>query len=279
MSASGRAIRLLTLNVNGLGSPQRTAAMLQFAVIACARPEVICLQELHVHDASVLTARLASGRGPGLPYKCMHFASLGSSHARGVAILLSHRLSGLAGTSVSHACDAHGRLVRVDLSVLGRLFSVLSLYAPNAGLGNAEFFDTSLRPFLPPDRLCLVGGDFNCVLSDLDQSSPGSARKAGGATLRAVMDGAGLADAYRHLAPSGREYTHLATNGQSAARLDRWLVSAPCLPWVGAVQHLHGGPGDHAGALLTLLIPDMPSFGPGLCSFPLHVLSESSGPV
>ena len=92
MSTSGRAIRLLTLNVNGLGGPSRTAAMLEFVVKVCGRPEVVCLQELHVHDASILSARLASGHGPGMPYKCVHFASLGSSHARGVAVLLSHRI-------------------------------------------------------------------------------------------------------------------------------------------------------------------------------------------
>jgi hypothetical protein len=93
--------------------------MLRFVVSVCKEPEVVCLQELHVHDASVLPARLAAGCGPGLPYQCVHFASLGSSHARGVAILLSPRLAHLAGTSVSHACDALGRLVRVDLTLLG----------------------------------------------------------------------------------------------------------------------------------------------------------------
>jgi exonuclease III len=137
MNASGRAIRLLTLNVNGLGGPSRAAAMLEFVVSVCGQPDVVCLQELHVHDASILPARLASGRGPGLPYKCAHFASLGTSHARGVAVLLSSRISGLAGTAIAHASDPHGRLVRVDLTLLGRQLSLVSLYAPNAGLGNA----------------------------------------------------------------------------------------------------------------------------------------------
>ena len=275
MNASGRAIRLLTLNVNGLGGPSRAAAMLEFVVSVCGQPDVVCLQELHVHDASVLSARLASGRGPGLPFKCAHFASLGTSHARGVAVLLSNRISGLAGTAITHASDPHGRLVRVDLTLLGRQLSLVSLYAPNAGLGNAAFFNDELRPFLPPDRLCLVGGDFNCILDALDQSSAGVGRFSGAATLRAVMHGAGLVDAYRHLAPAGREYTHIDTHGHSAARLDRWLVPQPCLSWVGSVQHLHGGPGDHAGTLLSLLLPDMPSFGPGICSFPLHVLYDT----
>ena len=275
MTHHGQAVQLLTLNVNGMGGPAKTAAIMQFLVRLCRKPDIVCLQELKMHDASVLEARLASGRGSGLPFKCVHFASLGSSHARGVAVLISHRLLGMASPEVSHAADVHGRLVRVDLTLLGRSLSVLSVYAPNSG--QAQFFEQELQPFLPHDRLCLVGGDFNCFVDQLDQSSSGTHRLCGAATLRGLMAAAGLVDAYRHLAPAGREYTHLGTHGLSAARLDRWLVPGACLSWVGSLEHVHGAPSDHAGALLTLQLPDMPSFGPGLSCFPLHVLYD--GPL
>jgi exonuclease III len=108
MTAAARALRLLTLNVNGLGGPARTAAALQYVVSVCGAPDIVCLQELKVHDVSILQARLAFGRGQGLPYKCEHFASVGSSHARGVAVLLSPRLAGLTSTPASHASDAEG---------------------------------------------------------------------------------------------------------------------------------------------------------------------------
>ena len=242
MTPDGQAIRLLTLNVNGMGGPSKTAAILQFVVRVCGKPDIVCLQELKLHDASMLGARLASGRGSGLPYKCGHYASMGSSHARGVAVLLSHRLLAMASPEVAHVSDSQGRLVRVDLTLLGRRLSVLSVYAPNSGQG--QFFNDSLQPLLPADRLCLVGGDFNCIVDQQrDQSSSGSNRLAGAGTLRAVMDGAGLVDAYRHLAPAGREYTHIGTHGMSAARLDRWLLPTSCLPWLGSLQHMHGAPG------------------------------------
>ena len=266
-----RGLRLLTVNVNGMGSPKKAAALLQYVVSICGNPDIICVQELKLHTPSILETLLACGGGPGLPYKCISYVSIGTSHSRGVAVLMSERCHASLTGDVTHARDSDGRIVRVDFAVQGKALSVLSVYAPNTG--QAAFFH-QLQAFLPLDRLCFVGGDFNCIAHQDDQTSTGTSRMSGAASLISAMDGAGLVDAYRQLHPSGREFTHVCTSGQSSARLDRWLVPETCIPWGMRVSHEWGAPGDHAGVLLHVAMPDMPSLGRGICSFPLHVLYD-----
>ena len=60
-----------------------------------------------------------------------------------------------------------------------------------------------------------------------------SHRHVGALEFEAVQVGHGLVDAWRHLHPEGPGVTHVAANGRSAARLDRWYVAAPLLPFLG----------------------------------------------
>ena len=269
MPATARGLRLLTLNVNSLGGPSRAAAHLHFIVRCCGDPDIVCLQELKLSDHTALLAALATGRGPALPYHAAAFSSLGSDAARGVAILVRDHLPQATLPPDASYRDAEGRVVRVDLSVGSYQLSILSVYAPNQQQG--AFFE-SLLPALPAGRLCLVGGDFNCITDSLDQSNDGGHRLAGAAQLRSLMSAAGLVDPFRAQNPTQRAYTHVGTNRASAARLDRWLVSEACLPQVQSVCHRDGGPGDHAGVLLHLSLPGLPSLGPGLRALPTQVL-------
>ena len=274
---SGRraaGLRLLTLNVNGL-TARKAPHLLHYLVEVCGQPDIVCLQELKLSDASQLEAALVAGRGSGLPYHAVCASSMGTSHSKGVAVLAS------LGSSVSvvsdlaaPARDAEGRVVRVDMECFGTSFSVASVYAPNAG--HAAFFN-SLDQYLPTDRPCLLGGDFNCILDgQLDQTNNGRSRLAGAPSLKGVMERQQLVDALRVKYPNaGVEHiTHFDTHRSSAARLDRWLMPQQWGAWVSEVKVVWGAPGDHAGVLLELRPPSSPSFGPGLRCFPVHVLYD-----
>ena len=269
MSRQQRGLRLLTLNVNGLGSPRRARALLHYLCTVCRSPDVVLLQELKVRDTPALTAALTAGRGQGIPYHAVCYDKCGTDHSCGVAILIN--LNGF----VSHlpdspsAVDADGRVVRVDASFCNQPLSILSVYAPNTS--RVAFFN-NLRNFLPSNRLCIVGGDFNCILDPQDQTNNGQARLAGGAALGALMQDYELHDVFRRLHPSGNEFTHVDTHRHSAARLDRFLASSACVSWVHAVRHEWGAPGDHAAVLMDMCIPGRPTMGPGLLSFPSFVL-------
>lgn len=269
MSRSHGGLKVLTVNVNGLGCPGRARVLLHFLTVVCSSPDIIILQELKLPDSAAVTAALAAGRGQGLPYHAACYDNCGSSLSRGVAVLvkLHECISDLP--DAPSAVDADGRVVRVDFSYCNTPMSVLSVYAPNRG--RAAFFE-SVRAFIPSNRECVIGGDFNCILEPMDQTSTGLSRFNGSLALKTLMHDHSLVDAYRSLNPDGKEFTHTDTHRASSARLDRFLISSACSTWVQSVKHMWGAPGDHAAVLMHMHAPGQASMGPGLLSFPCLVL-------
>jgi exonuclease III len=81
-----------------------------------------------------------------------------------------------------------------------------NIYAPSSSRMRAEFFDALPRDF-PPHFLHIVGGDFNCAISDLDSANPTASTTAGVYQLEQWMDSLSLIDIYRHQNPLGQVYT------------------------------------------------------------------------
>src|SRR6478672_1040613 len=264
MSHSPRGLRLLTLNVNGLGGPGKVSALLRFMSVACDYPDIVCLQEVKLADADGLTAILQAGRGPGVPFQGRHYYNPGTDHSCGVAILVRNNPAFSKLPDAPSAVDSGGRVLRIDFECMQHALSVMCIYAPNTERG--AFFDC-LEQYMPPDRMVFMGGDFNCICHMLDQTSRGTHRLAGSQQLLHLMHSHTLVDAFRTQHPQAKEFTHLGTSAASSARLDRWLVSVGCLPWVSRISHVHGSPSDQAGVLVSLLPPDLPAFGPGRWQF------------
>ncbi|CAL8464455.1 g3990 [Coccomyxa elongata] len=91
----------------------------------------------------------------------------------------------------------------------------------------------------------------------LDPASPPGQTTLGYWTgLRHVETDHSLYDVWRDLNSDRRTFTHIATSGQSAARLDRWLISEQLRARVSkephAIGHVIGYPGDHLGVSLSL---------------------------
>ena len=150
-----------------------------------------------------------------------------------------------------------------------------SVYAPSIGADRAAFF-TDLAVQLTTDRHLLVGGDWNCVLQPADEQQPCHSRQVGAAALAALMAQFNLVDAWPGHG-RGRGYTHPATAKPcSAARLDRWLVSAAVLPWLRGIDRVLGAPGDHHGVRLRVAIPGLPPLGQSGWAFPTYILYHPS---
>jgi len=274
MSSQEAGLRLLTLNVNGLGSPAKVATLMRFLETVGGRPHVVCLQEVKLADAGELESLLSSAAGAAMPFRGKLYYNAGSDHSRGVAILVcdDRFLSDLP--DAPSAVDPEGRIIRVDCTCMHHPVSIVSVYAPTEQACRAPFFQ-SIQSYLPAGRVALLGGDWNCVLSGhLDQSSQGTSRLAGSGSLTQLMADVSLTDAFRERHPNMREYTHVCTSQQSAARLDRWLLSRVCASWLQSVRHVAGSPGDHDGVIMHLAVPRLPIFGPGKWGFPVHILHD-----
>jgi len=274
------SLALVCLNVQGLTGP-KLVHLLSW------------LKEQHV-DAAVLTETCCTSspedllcRQPGagvlLP-GARFFHVPGTGHTEGVCIIL--------GPSLAHS-DAQmvpgppgsGRALRVDLRLQQQLVSLVGVYAPAQPAARPGFFADQLRPLLPLDgRPLLVGGDFNCVLDPADCVHPpgaappaNSTRHVGAAELGALMAEHALVDVWRQQHGAQREHTHWSAAATSGARLDRWLLSGPCLEVFRASSGIHAAAGiatDHLPVFLRLSAAGpLPPRGRGLKGFPLQLLN------
>ena len=113
------ALRLLSLNVNGLHEPAKRRQL--FAMLQQQAWDVVCLQETHHSCGDQAAGWCKAGAGPGFSWGGQTFWHAGASDSRGVAVLFR------AGVPVEDVVVGHqdgaGRVLRVDFSfvrVFGR---------------------------------------------------------------------------------------------------------------------------------------------------------------
>ena len=212
------------------------------------------------------------------------FVAPGSRRARGCVIAVGPSPA-LADVAQVDCPGNDGRFVRVDARLHGRPITFACIYAPNAPAERQAFF-RRLPAWLPSDgRPIAVAGDFNCVASgDLDciygpQGPPAAnTRLSGFPALRAVMQQLQLHDVWREQNPAARDVTHVSASAGSAARLDRWLVSASLLHTSScrAAIHPHAGIAtDHLPVSLLLSVPPAVPRGSGLRTFPTRLFHHA----
>ncbi|GAB4814242.1 hypothetical protein N2152v2_001288 [Parachlorella kessleri] len=268
-------LRLLSLNVNGLREPAKRRTL--FGEFQRGRWDVLCLQEAHTVSAQEVATWAQEGAGMGMPLRVGCFANALTSQSCGVVTLVKDTAP-LTASRLATA-PGGGRLLDVVLMYAGMELSVVNCYAPCSHEDRPAFFTEALAAALPPDRPVLACGDWNFVPGEADVVGvlgAGSHRQVGALQFEEVQVGHGLVDAWRHLHPDGPGVTHVAANGtgSSAARLDRWYVAAPLLPWVRACDIVHGLPGDHLGVELVLQPPVTLPCGKGRWRLPLPLLQD-----
>ncbi|BDA49663.1 LINE-1 retrotransposable element ORF2 protein [Coccomyxa sp. Obi] len=190
------------------------------------------------------------------------------------------RKKGLTVT-VRHS-SATGRTLLVDFTFGGHSYTVASVYAPAVAAERPAYFMQELLPSLPADRSLLVGGDFNCIAGQQDMldaaGQPGQRTQGYWTGLRHVETDYQLYDVWRDLNADGRAFTHIATSGQSAARLDRWLISEHLRARVSAESQATGQvigyQEDHLGVSLCLTAPRSTCYGAAAWRMPLHLLDD-----
>lgn len=252
-------LKILTLNVNGLRDNRKLeslAAWLNFI-----RPEILFLQETHAISNSDITA-IKKKIGA-----TASFYSHGTTRSCGVATFL---MPSFAGVPLSYRTDDAGRLISLDVSILGQRIRTLNLYAPNKPRQRTNFF-RNLDLYLegPFDDL-VIAGDFNCVPdAALDRRSTGRTYvDKTVATLTNFSANFQLLDIWRTLHPGVFDFTWEAQGVQS--RLDR--IYAP-LHWTSQpltceIVTLGGRTkkiSDHRSVCLTTtLAAKTVSLGPGI---------------
>ena len=93
------------------------------------------------------------------------FWSFGTGKSAGVAMFVSPKFS---GKIIRYVHDSNGRILSLLVDFNSSKFNITCLYAPNTVSDRKLFFNRLHTFFLPPGDL-ILGGDLNCIDSDLDR--------------------------------------------------------------------------------------------------------------
>ena len=196
------------MNANGLADREKRVKVLQ--LLKEMRYDILFLQETHFSEC-----REWSGDA---------FYAFHSVYSAGVAILFSRGLQ--AEPALVHSSE-DGRLCVVDIHLDNRRIRLINVYAPNNPQERVYFFNERIEPFLTTDGINVLGGDFNCVTSVLNDSlrhSPNTLSQVGSDELLELTERYGLVDTYRSEFPEGSELTWIGHNGRQGSRIDRFFV-------------------------------------------------------
>ena len=257
-------VSIISLNINGIRSPDKCAGLLQWLRSLPVVPNVVSLQEVHcVSDAQCQSWFLSSG--------FQSVVSPGSNKFCGCIILFCPSL-----TLVKVSTDDVGRFVMCKFCFHGKSFPVVSVYAPNSNPARDQFLeqvgfwvDLSI-----PTILC---GDFNTVFDrSLDRvgSDPTDTSKESSLALAHLFDACCVIDTWRYLYPSSSRFTWLSPDGSVSSCID--YVGCPYV-WVSSVSSCDIVPcpcSDHCAVILRVSVPDVVPPDPGLWKLNISVLEE-----
>ena len=143
---------------------------------------------------------------------------------------------------------------RAQIASTGNIM-LLNLYAPsgsNAKHDRNLFFGQDILRALDmyPQNKWFVGGDYNALINPLDvENGTGFAQKKS-STLSDLAKLKNFKDIYRHMYPTGTDYTFYRPY-VAPSRLDRFYLSAASLDNVRSIQ-LIASLSDHMGVLTQI---------------------------
>ena len=200
-------MRILTWNVNGLRATVRQDFE---AWLALAGNDVVCLQEVKVHE-DLLTTNWFAGY-------VAYWNGAERSGYSGVATLVREGIPirGVA-RGIGHASDAEGRVLTLDLDA----FTLVNVYAPHSHRmltrvaekqAFMEAFEAYVAGLRARGRPVVLVGDFNVAHTEADLANPRANRGNAGflPEERAWVDrllASGFVDAFRRFEPAGGHYT------------------------------------------------------------------------
>ena len=278
-AAAAPGVSCVLLNAQGL-----TGRKLAHLLPWCreCHTDLVILTETHTTTEPAVLLRSIPGASTLWPGA--RFLSIpGSGHTLGVTVILGPTCH-IRDPVLQPLPVGGGRVLRLDLNILGHDVSVLGIYAPAHRAERTTFFRDTLPACIPMGRMLILGGDFNCVTSALDcVYPPGAAGPAhnsrldGSIHLQQLMTTHDLVDVWREQHAGEQAFTHWSRPARSGARLDRWLVSANLLHITEPTCHVLPAAGIHSDHLpvtmhLTVATHEVLR-GKGVRAFPLLLLN------
>lgn len=240
-------LKIISYNVRGLHCPIKKKKILnQLRQMNC---QIAFLQETHLSD--VEHEKLKSWADK------VYYSSHRSGRRKGVSILI-HRQINFTKTLMHK--DTEGRYILVNGVIDGVEVSLINVYAPNED--EPGFIKTLFNTILQYSTgLLLLGGDFNCVMSQLMDRQPPSKAPLPRMSkmLKYQITEAGLVDIWRSKFSRGRDFTFYSNRHASYSRIDYFFTPRADLHRITDIEILPITISDHAPVLLKWDIGHRPT--------------------
>ena len=209
-------LNVVSLNVRGLHNSTKRNSIHKW--LKDNRYHICCIQESFCTQANV--DQFKRGWNGDIYHNLSN-----STHSRGVSIMISKSLN--CNVVNSHS-DEHGRMILINLEIDNEDFTIVCTYAPNELNERIAFFRN--MQFLTDTHAInkqnlVIGGDFNCVLSEKDRVTGKTDKST--ISLNNVMVKLNVMDIWHFLNPNGRDYTYIDPScNKRNSRIDLILCSS-----------------------------------------------------
>lgn len=264
-----QAFKIVSLNVNGIGSPVKRRAV--FTALRKLKADFILLQETHSIQ-SLERIWLSEWGAEG-------YFSHGSSNSCGVATLFGR---GLSPTVLHTYGDKDGRLLVLQLKVNDEVLTITNIYAPTQNFVHQQIELVShLQDQLGKleIRTLLLGGDFNVKLDDQQTSRTQTSnpltptRDSYYNLIQSLLEEYNLVDTWKKLHPSSTRGTLHRKN--YSARLDYLFIPEHLFPSVVHMDIIPETLSDHSILSLQISISAQKR-GPGFWRFDNNLLANEN---
>ena len=260
------SLKIISLNARGLNKTTKRRQI--FRWLHQQKSDVIFLQETY---SSPKTINLWEAEWGG-----KIFASHGSTHSRGVMILFKPRLDVTIDKIIP---DKNGRYILAETLVDGSKLVFLNIYAPNDQTQQVRFLrdlSTSVLNQAVNEKV-ILGGDFNCALSNIDKSGGRSfeCKKAVIKEINELTNTFELKDMWRQKNPNDPGFTWSNASLKIRCRLDYFFASQNTVHLISECQIIPNIFSDHSAIQLYINAEEKETRrGPGFWKFNNSLLTD-----
>ena len=235
-------IKCLSVNTRGLNKSIKCRSV--FRWIHNQNVHFTLLQETH---SSKLSADAWSAEWGGKV-----FFSHGTTNSKGVMILINPNLDCKVEKCI---LDNSGRFIILDVALEDAHIILVNIYAPNDLNQQVKFFKLvqhHLQDF--SEEIVIIGGDFNCSLSDKDKKggNPISKKASVIKEIEHLCSCNNLIHIWRQLNPQLESFTWRNKSHKIQCRLDFFLISEKLADLVTSCKIFHAPETDHSAISLHL---------------------------
>ena len=265
MNAKTYDFRIGSLNVRGINKHSKRISI--FNWVKKQNFDIMFLQETF---SSVNDEILWQSEWEG-----QAFWSHGSTHSRGVAILIK---KGFDFEQKHIILDPNGRYILIKALIQGEIIYIVNIYAPNTekDIFFKSLHNTLINNEIDKNDMLLIGGDWNTIISNNLDKSGGLTINKDIPEMKSILLDFDLIDIWRLKNPTTKRYTFRQRKPLVQTRLDYFMISNLLCDMVDKAQILSSFCSDHSCVSLNLTSIPYETRGRGYWKFNSSLLNDNT---